>query len=266
MTKWEEVKERASKIKTITKNIYMCGYCKKEYQDQSSCIYCEDECRTKSYLLKKVGSLSDRVETLKKDCSPLEEINLLKNVESKEQLMAYLKLKCEDMYDCSDYTIEDFVYPCNIVLRLEEDYDSYSRYPSNNFYLSPVKEFLEQHYGSKAIELIRDYLFPQRKGDGVTRFKTIVICGSSRFKYEFQQITKDMTLKGVIAIPLNIYTKSDKITLNKEKKDLLMKMQLQKIADSDGIFVINKGGYIGENTKREIEYAESLGKNIEYLE
>lgn len=43
-------------------------------------------------------------------------------------------------------------------------------------------------------------------------------------------------------------------------------MHLQKIDMADEIFVINVGGYIGESTKREIEYAFVKGKFIRYLE
>jgi len=32
------------------------------------------------------------------------------------------------------------------------------------------------------------------------------------------------------------------------------------------VFVINRDGYIGESTRNEINYAESLGKPIKYLE
>lgn len=32
------------------------------------------------------------------------------------------------------------------------------------------------------------------------------------------------------------------------------------------IFVINVGGYIGESTKSEIEYAKATGKKVNYLE
>jgi len=35
---------------------------------------------------------------------------------------------------------------------------------------------------------------------------------------------------------------------------------------ADEIFVINVGGYIGESTRSEIEYALSTGKKVEYLE
>lgn len=35
---------------------------------------------------------------------------------------------------------------------------------------------------------------------------------------------------------------------------------------ADEIYVINVGGYIGESTKSEIEYAEATGKRVNYLE
>ena len=47
---------------------------------------------------------------------------------------------------------------------------------------------------------------------------------------------------------------------------MLDKMHFQKIDMADEIFIINVGGYIGESTKREIAYAESKGKVINYLE
>ena len=34
---------------------------------------------------------------------------------------------------------------------------------------------------------------------------------------------------------------------------------------ADEIFVINVGGYIGESTRSEIEYAKKAGKAIRYL-
>ena len=43
-------------------------------------------------------------------------------------------------------------------------------------------------------------------------------------------------------------------------------MHFRKIDLSDSIFVINKGGYIGESTSNEIRYALSQGKGVKYLE
>lgn len=35
---------------------------------------------------------------------------------------------------------------------------------------------------------------------------------------------------------------------------------------SDAIYVMNVGGYIGESTRKEIEYAHSLNKEVLYFE
>lgn len=49
-------------------------------------------------------------------------------------------------------------------------------------------------------------------------------------------------------------------------KAMLDDMHKRKIDMADEIFVVNVGGYIGESTRSEIAYAESLGKGIRYLE
>ena len=46
---------------------------------------------------------------------------------------------------------------------------------------------------------------------------------------------------------------------------MLDDMHKRKIDIADEIFVINVGGYIGESTKSEIEYAKKHCKNINYL-
>ena len=43
-------------------------------------------------------------------------------------------------------------------------------------------------------------------------------------------------------------------------------LHFQKIEMSDAIFVVNVDGYIGESTRKEIEYAKSLDKEVMYLE
>ena len=49
-------------------------------------------------------------------------------------------------------------------------------------------------------------------------------------------------------------------------KEMLDDMHLRKIDMADEVFVINVGGYIGSSTRREIEYALSQGKKVNYLE
>ena len=43
-------------------------------------------------------------------------------------------------------------------------------------------------------------------------------------------------------------------------------MHLRKIDLSDGIYVINVRGYIGQSTRNEIEYATKTGKKVYYHE
>ena len=50
------------------------------------------------------------------------------------------------------------------------------------------------------------------------------------------------------------------------RKKMLDKIHRQKIDMSNEVYVINCGGYIGESTKSEIEYAKANGKKISYLE
>lgn len=46
----------------------------------------------------------------------------------------------------------------------------------------------------------------------------------------------------------------------------MKRLHKEKIAISDGIFVVNVNGYIGDSVKEEIAFAKSLNKEIIYLE
>lgn len=97
------------------------------------------------------------------------------------------------------------------------------------------------------------------------KYKVITLCGSTRFKNEFMKVQKEFTLAGNIVISVGCFGHSGD-TLTEEQKFMLDDMHKRKIDMADEIFVINVGGYIGESTKSEIEYARSTGKPIFYLE
>ena len=108
----------------------------------------------------------------------------------------------------------------------------------------------------------------------VGNYKVITLCGSTKFKNEFLKVQKDLTLSGNIVISVGLFGHSgdseiwedmDEGTLTKTK-EMLDDMHKRKIDMADEIFVINVGGYIGESTKSEIEYAKSHGKKVNYLE
>ena len=108
----------------------------------------------------------------------------------------------------------------------------------------------------------------------VGNYKVITLCGSTRFKDEFMEAQKRLTLEGSIVISVGLFGHAgdaevwenmDEGTLTKTK-EMLDDMHKRKIDRADEIYVINVGGYIGSSTRSEIEYAEATGKPIQYLE
>ena len=101
----------------------------------------------------------------------------------------------------------------------------------------------------------------------IQNYKIVTLCGSTRFKDQFQKVQKRLTLEGYIVISVGLFGHSgDDEVWVPGTKEMLDDMHLRKIDLADEIFVINVGGYIGESTRREIEYAENTGKKINYLE
>ncbi len=106
------------------------------------------------------------------------------------------------------------------------------------------------------------------------KYPVITLCGSTRFKDEFIKTQKKLTLEGNIVISVGLFGHSgdqevwesmDEGTLTKTK-EMLDDMHKRKIDMADAIFVLNVGGYIGESTRSEIEYAYKHGKEVRYLE
>ena len=101
----------------------------------------------------------------------------------------------------------------------------------------------------------------------VNGFKVITLCGSTRFKEEFLEAQKRLTLEGNIVITVGLFGHSgDDVVWTEGVKDMLDRQHLAKIDLADEIFVINVGDYIGDSTRREIAYAEFKSKSISYLE
>ena len=101
----------------------------------------------------------------------------------------------------------------------------------------------------------------------VGKYKVITLCGSTRFKDDFLNEQKRLTLEGNIVISVGLFGHSgDDEVWTENTKEMLDDMHKRKIDMADEIFVINKGGYIGSSTKSEIEYAAKTGKKVNYQE
>ena len=97
----------------------------------------------------------------------------------------------------------------------------------------------------------------------VGKFKVITLCGSTRFKDQFLEAQKRLTLEGNIVISVGLFGHSgDDEVWTEGTKEMLDNMHNM----ADAIYVINVGGYIGESTRSEIDYATRHGKEILYLE
>jgi hypothetical protein len=98
------------------------------------------------------------------------------------------------------------------------------------------------------------------------KYKVVTLCGSTKFKDEFIAVQKRLTLEGNIVISVGLFGHSgDDEVWSEDTKIMLDDMHKRKIDMSDEIFVINVGGYIGESTKSEIEYAIKTNKTVKYL-
>ncbi len=101
----------------------------------------------------------------------------------------------------------------------------------------------------------------------IGKYPVVTLCGSTRFKEQFLEAQKRLTLEGNIVISVGLFGHSgDQEVWTEGTKEMLDDMHKRKIDMADSIFVINVGGYIGESTRSEIEYAQQNGKRIQYLE
>ncbi len=93
----------------------------------------------------------------------------------------------------------------------------------------------------------------------------ITLCGSTKFKNEFLEVQKQLTLQGHIVLSVGMFGHADGIELSREEKIRLDNLHKEKINMSDAIFVVNVDGYIGESTYGEIDWANRMKKQIFFL-
>lgn len=93
----------------------------------------------------------------------------------------------------------------------------------------------------------------------------ITLCGSTRFKEDFERVNRELTLAGHIVFAPGVFGHSGD-TITDEQKVMLDDLHRRKIDMSNAIYVIDKGGYIGSSTKSEIAYAAATGKSVMFME
>lgn len=95
--------------------------------------------------------------------------------------------------------------------------------------------------------------------------KIIAVCGSLRFYKEMIEMAEKMELQGnCMLMPIYNPNKPSKDSFTEEEALMLDKMHKERIKIAEAILVVNVDNYIGESTKKEIEYAKSLNKEVIY--
>lgn len=119
-------------------------------------------------------------------------------------------------------------------------------------------------------DAVRAAAAPQPNETAV-RPKIVCLCGSTRFFKEFQEASLQETVAGKIVLSIGCNLRSDHQLWADEPEREAIKIRLdelhkRKIDLADEVLVLNIGGYVGESTRSEIDYAIARGKPVRYLE
>jgi len=104
----------------------------------------------------------------------------------------------------------------------------------------------------------------------VKKPKVVCLCGSTRFVDTFNEWRKILTLEGKIVLSIELVLpqseREDPQHNNYQVKRMLDELHLRKIDLADEVMILNVGGYIGESTRNELNYAINRNKKVVYLE
>ncbi len=125
-----------------------------------------------------------------------------------------------------------------------------------------VHEMRMRHDCCKELEEIR----------AAKRPKVICISGSSRFVDKMAVMAWQFEKQGAIVLGLHLLpawyegVQADHQAETEGVREHMDELHLRKIDLADEVFIYNEGGYIGDSTKMEFDYARKCGKPIRFLE
>ena len=91
--------------------------------------------------------------------------------------------------------------------------------------------------------------------------KIVAICGSMKFENEMKKIAFDLETKHNMCVLQCVYNE-EKSKLSEKEIAALNSAHFRKIELSDAIYLVNLNGYIGEQVKKEIDFAQTHGKKV----
>lgn len=108
--------------------------------------------------------------------------------------------------------------------------------------------------------------FKRKMNDPAPRPLVVTLCGSTRFVDAWQSMNLWLTLRGIITLSVGAFVHDDALGITAGQKEMLDELHKRKIDMASVVLILNVGGYIGDSTRSEIEYAEWHEKPVVYLE
>lgn len=103
----------------------------------------------------------------------------------------------------------------------------------------------------------------------IAKPEVVCLCGSTRFAEQFGEASKAFTLAGQIVLSPGLMghsgdLKPEECEIGHPVKDLLDTLHFRRIDMATKVFVVDVGGYIGDSTRNEIQYAQEQGKPLSF--
>ncbi|MCX5070926.1 ParB/RepB/Spo0J family partition protein [Micromonospora lupini] len=97
---------------------------------------------------------------------------------------------------------------------------------------------------------------------GTVELPVIALCGAARFAADYEAAAQEFTLAGhPVLAPVFL----DDEAVTTRQMEVLRMVHRRMIALADEVVVVNPDGYIGDDTAKDIAYAEELNKPLRYL-
>ena len=96
------------------------------------------------------------------------------------------------------------------------------------------------------------------------RRRVVAIIGSSKFKDQHLGVAQRETLRGKVVLLTGFWHHVDRVPITSEQREAIDSLTRDKIEMADEVIVVNVHGYVGQSTKRAIEYAKDLSKPLAY--
>lgn len=100
----------------------------------------------------------------------------------------------------------------------------------------------------------------------ITKPYVVTLCGSGKFREELNTEFMRLTEKGFIVLTPAIFKFPSAMRFTIRDHAVLDVVHQKKMQMSDEVRIINVNGYIGSDTRKEIEWCKSHGIKITYLE